>query len=263
VHAKDLARIAEATRRVGAEQQRTLLKRFGSRDRFRFGMAYHHLDHGLDVARGTQASARLLVAEGLLPEWAPFAAFLAGLFHDHVQDQEAGRNEDLSVKAAMKSLRRHEEFDEDFLALVAEGIDATKVLALDLENGHITQNARRGQPFRAAVADNDLGALGAPDSTHQVLGLFVELARSELGITEWMNLHEVHPDRGNTANWLLGQVAVRRNHEYLLDSSARRFPHQQVNADELQSLATSFGRGELTWTELVNVVRPLEVRLEN
>jgi hypothetical protein len=263
VQAKDLARIARATKRVEAEQKKALFARFGNRGLFRFGMAYHHLDHGLDVGGGAEATARLLVAEGLLPDWAPFAARLAGLFHDHVQDQGPGHNENLSVEAALASLVRYEEFDEDFLMFVAEGIAATKVLEFDPTNGRIIQNAKRGQPFRAAVADNDLGALGSPDSTYQVLGLYVELHRSELDLDEWATLHDADPDRASGANWLLDQVKVRRNHQYLLDSSARRFAHQHVNADELQSRAESFGRGELTWTELVDLAQPLEVRLED
>jgi hypothetical protein len=260
VHAKGLARMARATKRVETEQKLVLAERFGSRSRFRFGMAYHHLDHGLDVAGGAEASARLLVADGLLPEWAPFAARVAGLFHDHVQDEGPGRNEDLSVEAAIQSLRRYEEFDESFLEFVAEGIDGTKVREFDLDNGRITQNARRDQPFRAALADNDLGLLGSRDSTIQVAGLYAELHRTELGFGEWASLRDADPDRASAADWLLGQVKVRRNHEYLLDSSARRFAHQHVNADELQSLATSLGRGELTWLEFVDLIEPLEIK---
>jgi hypothetical protein len=262
VHAKELARIARATRRVEAEQKQALLERFGNRGRFRFGMAYHHLDHGLDVAGGAEATVRLLVKEGgTLPGWAPYAARLAGLFHDHVQDRGSGRNEDLSVEAAMESLRRHEEFDEDFQRFVAEGIEATKVHAFDFENGRIIQNAERGQPFKAAVADADLGALGSPDSTIQVLGLMVEIQRNELGMAEWATLYDADPDRASAANWLLDQVKVRRNHKYLLDTSARLFAHQHVNADELQLRAESFGRGELTWADLVDLAQPLGVSL--
>jgi hypothetical protein len=50
---------------------------------------------------------------------------------------------------------------------------------LDSENGRIIENARSGQPFRAAVADTNRTALGPP-STHQVLGLYVEDHGSEL-----------------------------------------------------------------------------------
>jgi len=218
-------------------------------------MAYHNVDHSVEVAVGAEASAQLEVARGRLPEWAPLAARLAGLFHDTEQGKGPGANEDASADAAAATLRRNATFSDEFIQLVCEGIDATKVL--HVTEAELVQNATSDTPFRAVLADNDLAYLGLPGSSYQLLGLLVEWQRERLCLTEWASLEEVAPEPGEVESFLMHQAKLHRTHSYLLRSSRRRFAHRLPNAATLDWLVTLWRAGQLTWVDVARLCAPV------
>lgn len=247
--------MVRATKAIEAQQRRVLFSRYGNRQRFRFGMAYHNLDHSVEVAAGAEASAQLEVARGRLPEWAPLAARLAGLFHDIEQGKGPGANEDASADAAEAALRRNTTFSDEFIRLVREGIDATKVV--HMTEGELVQNATSESPFRAVLADNDLAYLGLPGSAYQLLGLFVEWERERLHLPEWASLEDVRPEPAEVESFLMHQAKLHRAHSYLLRSSRRRYAHRLPNAVALDWLVTLWHTGQLTWVDAVRLCAPV------
>jgi predicted metal-dependent HD superfamily phosphohydrolase len=247
-----LFELARATASVERKQRQALADEFGTRDCFIQGMAYHNLDHSAEVAEAAEAAAELLAIEGRLPAWAPLAARLCGLFHDCVQNEGAGRNEDRSAEVAATTLERDGAFSQEFIELVVSGISATKVL--DRNEDRLVQNARADDPMRALMADSDLGSLGSPGAARRALGLFVELRREELELPHRAGLRSAHPDADDGTEFLLSQARLHRRHEYLLAHSARRFMYQEANARTLESLARAWSDGSATWSDLLALV---------
>jgi hypothetical protein len=257
----ELTRLAEVTLIVEAVEQQFLADVFGRRSKFRNGMAFHNLDHACDVATEAEANVLLLIAAGRLPAWARFAARIAGLFHDHVQDAEPGRNEARSIEAAEAAMRRCEELFPEFRALVREGITATEN-DIDEDAGLIVQNvgpideaATPEQLFRAAVADADVSSLGRPGN-EQPLCLYVERHWDELAAGEWSTLRSVAPNPAHAGAWLQKQARLHGAHQFLLPYSRRRYMHQAINAAELNRLGEQLAAAVLTWRQAVDLTTP-------
>ena len=245
--------LARATSSVERMQRQALADEFGTRDCFIQGMAYHNLDHSTEVAQAAESAAELLAFEGQLPAWAPLAARLCGVFHDCVQNQGPGRNEDRSADVAATVLGRHGAFPQEFIELVVSGIGATKVLDLDRDTGRLLQNARTDDPMCAVMADSDLASLGSPGAARQVLGLLVELRRDGLQLPHRASLWSADPDAADGREFLLSQARLHRRHEYLLGQSTRRCMYQEANARTLESLARIWSDGNAKWSDLLAI----------
>lgn len=251
-----LARLTNAARELVHAEHAHLLNRFGTGTQAQEHWWYHNADHGLDVALENARLTGTLAARGEVPQEHVPLALIAGIFHDHIQTAGPERNEQLSVQAAMRAMRRYNDahggdvFTKADYAFVAKQIRATRVSGI--HGGDIKQKASPEDLAEATIADADLSGLGLRRGFHQALLLFAE----QQGTTDPAQTLQDPNLREKLLGFLRFQVGLFSAHAYLLPESSERYAYQRDNSGEAQRVHDAVVDGSIDWPqELENARR--------
>lgn len=245
------ADLREAIDDLSGSAERWLLEQFGTVEAFVHGFGYHNHDHGRIFARAAgQIGSELHEARRVPWETVVLAPY-AGWRHDAYQGKGHERR---SAEMAAREMRERG-IAERYVATVKNIIGGSEVLRI--EGFRIVQAADPDNLEQALGADPDFANLGLLEGLYLTLKLGLEQQHLN-GLIELPSPtdgRQAEPNRPAAIEFLEFSVGLYDEHRYLLDVSARLFPHREANRDEIARWLALYRADRMTYSQMLDEAR--------